>query len=375
MRASRRAFSVVEVIVLAIVLVLVIAIAFAFSQRTRRTTQRPMKDSAQIRGIHQGMVLLAQSAPDQYVIPSWVDTSHTTLTPESAKDDLGNILSVYLFNGFFSTELTVSPSEQSPLIQVYTNYALSRPPAAVQTPPDNNPGNNALWDPSFRGSPAEQVTRNGTKPVGTLAPEANVIAHNSYAMMPYFGARRAKWSNTFQANEAVIGNRGPMYEMVGSGAAAKSRLLDTGTNTSQAGFVSQTGKGTNSMTLGIHGDKKTWEGYIAYNDNHVNFETRADPENNPWRFSGLSLAEGRQRPDNLFLSEDDDTVTPMPAQIGTMSVPMQATSGGDANGAATPGGATSVRNALSMSNNWLRTWTVESVNEKAETSGVTVVVD
>lgn len=363
MRASRRAFSVVEVFVLAIVLLVVIAIAFAFLQRPRRGVHGPMKDSTQIRGLHQGLVLFAQNNRDQYPVPSEIDAANTTLTADSAKDDLGNVLSILVYNGYFATELTVSPAEQSRLIQVHANYELSKPRAAVQSAPDNNPSNDALWDPSFRGSPAEMVARNGTKPVGTLAPEANVMAHNSYAMMPFFAERRERWSNTFQANEAVIGNRGPMYELVGSGGAATSRLLETGTDTSQPGFVSQTGKGTNSMTLGIHGGKSTWEGYIAFNDNHVSFETRADPENNPWRFSGLSPAAGRERPDNLFLSEDDATVTPTAAQIGTMSVPVK--------GSADP----STVNALSMKNNWLRTWTVESVNEKAETSGTTVVVD
>ena len=48
----------------------------------------------------------------------------------------------------------------------------------------------------------------------------------------------------------------------------------------------------------------TWEGNIAYNDNHVNFETKPTPD-------GITLAIKTPRgmaaaPDNLFVNETDE---------------------------------------------------------------------
>jgi prepilin-type N-terminal cleavage/methylation domain-containing protein len=364
MHSSRRALTLLELLVCIVVIGVLIAIVLPATGRARVNTHQ-MKDSTQIRGIHQGFILVGNSNNDSYFVPSELDKTNTTLTSDSAKDDPGNVLSILLFNGFFSPELTVSPAEQSPLIQVHQNYALSKPPAAAGPNSDQ-----ALWDPTYRGSPAEQVVNAGTKPVGTLAENANVTAHNSYAMMPFFGARRSKWTNTFQANEAILGNRGPTYEVRGTQAKATYRLLNTGSPAAvgdPAGFTSVTGKGTSSITLAIHGGRNTWEGNIAYNDNHVNFETRADPENNPWRFTGLSPASSQSRPDNLFLAEDDATVTPLPAQIGTMAVPPA--------GPMPPG---TIPTTLMTSNNWLKTWTVERVNQDDKpptTSAITVVVD
>ena len=45
--------------------------------------------------------------------------------------------------------------------------------------------------------------------------------------------------------------------------------------------------GTGSNTLLIHGGRTTWEGNIAYNDNHITFETRPDPETTPFTFNNL----------------------------------------------------------------------------------------
>ena len=370
MQSSRKAFTLLELLIIILIAGAALAIFLPAVGRTHKCGNRQIKDSTQIRGIHQGFILVGNSNNDSYFVPSELDRANTTLASDSAKDDPGNVLSLLLFNGFFSPELTVSPAEQSPLIQVHQNYALSKPPAAAAGPNSDQ----ALWDPTYRGSPAEQVVNAGTKPVGTLAENANVTAHNSYAMMPFFGARRNKWTSTFQANEAILGNRGPTYEVRGAQAKATYRLLDTGSpaavgkaGQAAAGFTSVTGKGTSSNTLAIHGGRNTWEGNIAYNDNSVNFETRADPENNPWRFSGLSPASTQSRPDNLFLAEDDATVTPLPAQIGTMAVPPT--------GPMPPG---TIPTTLMTANNWLKTWTVERVNQDDKpptTSAITVVVD
>ena len=73
----------------------------------------------------------------------------------------------------------------------------------------------------------------------------------------------AQWStNEKCATEVAMGNRGPVY----TGDAVNGWTLEDGPG------------GNESQTLLIHGSRVKWEGNIGYNDNHVNFETRPDPE-------------------------------------------------------------------------------------------------
>jgi hypothetical protein len=266
----------------------------------------------------------------------------------------------------------VSPAEQSELVRIDDDYNFTVPSRVAATPAVEQTGagepakaqagqplaNQALWDPAFRGSSAEQVAQGGTKAVGTLAMESNVTGNNSYAMMPFFGARRAKWSNTFSANEAVLGNRGPSYEVVGAQASASYRLLKTGKVDTRAGFTDSVGKGTSSISLLMHGKRDTWEGNVAFNDNHVDYLTEADPKSLPFTFSGLTPPSSARRRENIFVAEDDATLTPLPTQMGRVTI-----------------ADTTANNPFTGLNNWLRTWTVSGVGDDASTTEVTIVAD
>jgi len=248
-----------------------------------RSSARQIKDSTQVRGVHQGMVLWAQNNNDEYPIPSRIDKNDVTISAADGKDLPRHALSVLIYNGFFSPELTVSPAESNGRITATTNYQYSMP-SGTRSP------QLALWDPAFRAVP-DELNQYGE---GMSAP-GNV----SYAIMPFVGERRKHWSNTFMSTEAVVGNRGPAYQP--GGMNGRWTLVTT-----SGGIGGNTEVGVNSNTLLIHGGRTTWEGNICYNDNHTNFETEPDPDSVPFRFSGLP-AGGSTWPDNLFVDENDVT--------------------------------------------------------------------
>jgi type II secretory pathway pseudopilin PulG len=264
-----RGFTIIELG--AVVIVVAILVVFLLPlMAPRHHGSRQIKDSMQVRGIHQGMVLWAQNNKDVYPLPSLLDSNNDTVAAEGeAKDTTANIMSVMIYNGFFSPELCVSPAEANGNIKVMDGYggspaySYSNPKAAV------NPGK-ALWDPAF----STDFTGGKT-------------GYFSYGHMLPAGTRREKdWTNNFDAARAAIGNRGP--EMAGVGTKedphAKLRVVNPNTNT----FL-------------IHGGRTTWEGNIAYNDNHINFETRLDPESTPYKD-----AKGKAWFDCLFFDEADD---------------------------------------------------------------------
>ncbi|GJQ29305.1 MAG: hypothetical protein HBSAPP03_11890 [Phycisphaerae bacterium] len=251
-----------------------------------RGTARQIKDSTQIRGVHQSMILWAQNNADLYPQPSLIDKANATVRAGEPKDLPSHIMSIMIYTGFMSPELCISPAETNPNFAVYVDYAFTNPAAAADP-------FNALWDPAFRAYPIEH-TSHGLTPQG--------VGNLSYAIMPPVGARRARWSNTFSATEAIVGNRGPAYDAVGSGASQTWTLHPDSGGT----VLGNTEVGTSSYTLLIHGGRSTWEGNIAYNDNHVNFETAPDPPYVTFRFTGMS-SPGNLFPDNHFVDENDAT--------------------------------------------------------------------
>lgn len=281
---ARKGFTLIELLVVIAIIALLIGILLPALGKARASA-RQLKDQTQVRGIVQAMALWAQNNSDQYPLPSALDKSDYTIKVSDqkvafTKDSTRHILSVMIFNGSIPTEICVSPAESNGSIEVYTKYELNNPKDAADT---TNSGK-ALWDPSFQGTPLDKETSSHA--------ENKDKGHNSYAHTPPFGKQRTKWSNSFNATEASFGNRGPVFE----GNATDGWTMVTGSADKDA-------VGKNSNTLLIHGGRTTWEGNIGYNDSHVNYEVRADPESLTYNFVDLAAGQ-RTKADNVFVAED-----------------------------------------------------------------------
>ncbi len=230
---------------------------------------RQMKDSTQVRGVHQGMILFAQSNRDKYPLPSIDDKENFTIAADDAtsKDTTANIYSMLIYGNYFSPELLVSPAEQNANIEIDTDYHLATPPNTIDPA-------KALWDPTF----AADFTNSKIK------------SNTSYAHHIPAPDRHDRCKSTLQSTEAILGNRGPQVTAV-----------DSSSKTIKPQFTIP-----NSVTLSIHGGRTTWEGNIAYNDNHVNFETNVFTDAATYTLAPPSPnAKPRYLPDVFFFDEPD----------------------------------------------------------------------
>ncbi|MFZ4574777.1 MAG: type II secretion system protein [Phycisphaerales bacterium] len=300
MNRSKKGFTLIELLVVIAIIALLIGILLPALGKARASA-RQLKDSTQIRGIHQGMILWAGNNSDKYPIPSEIDKGHQTLV-NGPKDLTRDIFSVLIYNGFFSPELCVSPAETNGNIKIYDKYQYSEPQAAA------GDKKLAAWDPAFRA-----LYNDIARGAGQTVQDPGGF---SYGHMPPVGARRPKWSNTFLSTEAAIGNRGPAYTNSGAGATLTWVLVSSTGST--GGGITPIGVGSNTLT--IHGGRTSWEGNISYNDNHVNFETRADPETVPFTFTTLPAAS-RTQFDNVFVNENDASRAPLAETCDATSAP------------------------------------------------------
>jgi prepilin-type N-terminal cleavage/methylation domain-containing protein len=309
---TRAGFTLIELLVVVSIIALLIGILLPALGRARRQAQQ-VTDSAQLREIHRGLVNFAQDNKDRYPIPSILDRlNHTEGSggPQDVadKDRTGAVFSILIFDGQVTTDQCITPAEVEGRIRPDRNFQTSAPTIA------NQPAR-ALWDPAFVGTMstldgtfnhpnAGDLDATSRKDEFVLAGEGSNF---SYAHTPIMPNRiNAYWTASYSATEPVLANRGPVYtaDSVGTDRISQTWTLIGSPTGSGTAAGQSADEGYQSPTLLIHGGKRTWEGNVAFNDNHVDFANRPDPSNIRMAYvpSGGNVIE--QVPDNIFYDED-----------------------------------------------------------------------
>lgn len=268
----KRGFTLIELLVVIAIIALLVGLLLPALAKAQRNA-RSMKDSAQIKEIHQAFLSFANANGGKLPLPGLIDRKKTNyinpagggtidlpgVGPEDSIQNTSKALySAMIAQEFFNTDILIGPTEVNPVVieDLDYNYAMY------------DPGADNYWDPNFRAK------------IDSVPGTANVC-NTSYAHMAICGDRKElKWRDTQDSADTVLSTRG-----VKNGAFPHEQDYKS------------------SVTLRLHGSKKTWVGNICFADNHMGTSENFYP---PLVMYEAINGSGGPVKDNIFKAEFTD---------------------------------------------------------------------
>jgi prepilin-type N-terminal cleavage/methylation domain-containing protein/prepilin-type processing-associated H-X9-DG protein len=231
----RSGFTLIELLVVMGIIALLLAILLPALNRARATTKR-VKDATQIQQVHKGFLTLAREFNGVFPTPGLIDRLPVNGqnrpgagNEDVSQNDHAKLYAACIAQNAFSTDVLVTPAEVSTNVLVMANYNHD----AYQPITTDQ-----YWDPLFQAD---------------LRP--GQIAHVSYGTLELNGQRKSKqWRDTLDSKFVVLANRG----------------VQNGDYTANVYNASK--------TLQIHGGAKEWDGNICFNDGHVIYDKKFQPD-------------------------------------------------------------------------------------------------
>ena len=250
--------------------------ALAKAQRNARS----MKDSAQIKLIHQSYGVFGREFSGTYPTPSLLAATHgepaetplAELDRDWSLDHSANFYSMVVMQNLLSPDVLVSPIEVSDHVVTKADYDYSA----------YSPADGVFWDGSF-------VMHIHDPAIG---------ANASYAHITLVGDRRKHWRDTSDGSVPVFGTRAPR------GGATFGPEYDR------------------SPTLELHGGKRQWVGNICFNDNHMETLSNFYPQLTTYEDPGT--LQGQQK-DNIFAADFSHPLGNQAAADAFLSIYISAT--------------------------------------------------